>query len=239
MYLRGQELVDLFLADIQCYPEFQILERGNPLKLLFSGRSFMIYFKCASYAGKPYPQNTTRAQLPRRPEFDNVTEEDVFLFIGYDIDNDVFICWDPIKTKKRLNQKSYVSFFSRKSLQNSVLPGEIKEGYLTNGDKFVLFNRKDIASFFEMIGVHFPELFPHHSGGDTIHLNEKYNEEGYLEDVLDDISVKLLIDEMYSNGERNKLTILSKCMNMFGPYYYNMRLVDWARIVKLYLDDTI
>lgn len=234
---KGKELVRIFLEEIKKYPEFVILSESNPLRLLFNGRAFMLYFKCVSYAGNPYPLNTTRAQLPFREEFKSLENNEVFLFLGYDVDNDLFVCWDPIKTRSRLNQKSYVSFFCRKALQDSVAEGEIKRGRLTNGDSYVLFKRSDTCSFFEMLDLSFPGL---KQTGDILQLSDEIIEatepvDGFLDDIETDSSVQLIVDQLVSQGQ-SQLAIVAACMNSFGSYYDRMRFIDWAKVVEHYLD---
>lgn len=236
---KGKELVNIFLDGIQNYPEFHVQSNSNPLRLTFSGRSFMVFFKCISYAGNPYPKNTTRAQLPRREEFDSLRKDELFLFLGYDTENDLYVCWDPAKTRLRLNQKAYVSFFCRKSLQDCVVDGELKNGLLTNGDKYVLFKRSDISSFFEMIELHFPTIksTAEVEKIETLPLEATEPVEGYLDDIISDSGVQLLVDQLLSQN-LPKLDIVSECMNSYGTYYYKMRFIDWARLIdrhQLYL----
>lgn len=234
---KGKELVRIFLDGIKEYPEFQINNDSNPLMLTFNGQTFMLFFKCISYAGNPYPKNTTRAQLPCRDEFNSLQASDIFLFLGYDTENDLYVCWDPVKTRSRLNQKSYVSFFCRKSLQDSVVEGEIKDGRLTNGDAYVLFKRSDVSSFFEMIYLHFPHLKTAENIEDIEKIPVAATEpiEGYLDDVSSEPGIQLLVDEMLSRGE-NKLDIVSECMNNHGAYFYKMRFIDWAKIIDRYIN---
>ena len=145
-YPKSRELIDIFLSGVnEC---FTAIEKSEVLRFIFNDFKYVAYFKCVSYGGTPYPLNTTRAQLPQRDEFDKIKMDERFLFIGYDVDNDVFVCWDPIKAKSRLNKKSYVSFFCRKNIQDSVTIGNVIEARLTNGDVYVLFKKYDIPLFF-------------------------------------------------------------------------------------------
>lgn len=163
------------------------------------------------------------------------------------MDNDVFVCWDPLKVRQRLNVKSYVSFYSFKDLQSNVQLGKIDSAELSNGDKFVLFKRDDMLSFFNMIKVHFPRL------KETDQIDESEEEMpisaptttppkkvevvGILSNVISDQSVKLLIDSMVAN-EQNRMQIICSCMNDFQKFYYKMKLTDWKRIIYTYLDET-
>ena len=151
-YLKGTALYDKFLSGFAHYAGLNIISRNDILHISIDGHEYYIYLKCISHKGNPYPLNDQRAQLPQRPIFDKVKSSDIdFLFLGYDMDNDVFVCWDPLKVRQRLNVKSYVSFYSFKDLQSNVQLGRIDSAELSNGDKFVLFKRDDMLSFLNVI----------------------------------------------------------------------------------------
>lgn len=211
--------------------DIEYLSDDNIIHLKVMGNSFCLFIKSLTYAGNPYPQNTTRAQLPRREEFETIKNDDsIFLFLGFDEVNDVFACWDPIRTKERLNEKQYVSFFSRLNLQQSVTQGNILSSTLQNDFKYVLFKMNDLAYFLLHITDYFPNLQFEH---ETIAVSRSTN--GVLSKIEDDNSVKLLIDEHISMDEEvSDLTLMSSCMNEFGELYYKMTLKDWHSIVKTY-----
>lgn len=248
-YLKGNALNDRFLSGFNGYSGLNIILRNNDIILIeLDGHKYYIYLKCVSHKGNPYPINDQRAQLPQRPIFDTIKESDIdFLFLGYDMDNDVFVCWDPLKVRHRLNIKSYVSFYSYKDLQNNVVSGKIDTAELSNGNKFVLFKREDMLSFFNMIKVHFPRLkdsdpIPSDEVQTTpVELNPPKSQKveiiGYLSDVNKDQSVKLLIDSM-NNDNKKRMEIICACMNDFGRFYFKMKLTDWKRIVYFYLDNS-
>lgn len=231
-YPKSRELIEVFLSGLN--EGFSSIEKSEVLRFVFNDSKYVAYFKCVSYAGTPYPLNTTRAQLPQREEFDKIEIDERFLFIGYDVDNDVFVCWDPIKAKSRLNKKSYVSFFCRQNIQDSVTAGNIVEARLTNGDVYVLFKRSDIPRFFEMIEIHFPNLLKTESDKDESDEDVSNSEiEGRLGDVNDDEMVKAFVDEMLIS-QKSHLTIVSECSNAFGAAYPRMLFKEWNDIVKKY-----
>lgn len=234
LYPNGPQLVNRFLESLSGYQEFEVVSKANPLKITFNGNTYVIYFKCVSYAGNPYPKNTTRAQLPKREEFNSILDTDIFFFFGYDVENDLYVCWDPIKTRSRLNQKSYVSFFSRQSLQDSVTPGEVKVAKLTNGDVYVLFKREDVCSFFEMYELHFSIRKESPTSMSLVNSAQSENL-AFLDDIGTDDSVKLFVDELLSTCKHSKLEIISACMNNFGAFYKDMRFIDWANLVSAYM----
>lgn len=242
IYPKGKVLMEKFITAIGSYEGFEVLRQDAVCQFKFDGACFYAYFKCISHEGNPYPLEHQRAQLPQRKEFDEIKESsDPFLFLGYDVDNDVFVCWEPHKIKPRLNRKSYVSFYSRLSAQQSVVEGRVKEEILTNGDKFVLFKRTDIIPFLQMIDTHFPELRTVEDAStapveiiktETQGGNGKYLQ-GRLLDVKEDESIRLLIDSYPENT--STLTIIGECMNQYGQYYNKMQFSDWGRIVRSYL----
>lgn len=238
-YPKGKALIELFIKTFDNYPGFEVLEKGTICLFKFDGDLFYAYFKCVTHEGNPYPLEHQRAQLPQRPEFDKIIESEIpFLFIGYDVANDVYVCWEPEKVKSRLNKKSYVSFYSRLSAQENVLEGKVQEERLTNGDKFILFKRTDIISFLKMINTHFPELAANNAGSQraevvtSVGLSQDI--QGRLMSIEDDISVKLLVDSFFAENAP-RLAIIGECMSQYGEYYDRMSFADWGRIVRGYL----
>lgn len=216
--------------------DITIISDGNVTHLEVKGVDFYFYIKSLTYAGKPYPLNTTRAQLPQREEFGAIKASNaVFLFLGYDEKNEVFACWDPIRTKERLNEKQYVSFFSRLNLQESVSKDNIVESSLSNDFRYVLFNINDLAFFLLNICNYFPNL---NLPSAILPISEKV--EGVLSKVEDDTSIKLLVDEMYAHDPNVPiLSVVYECMNEYGEYYHRLTLKDWYHLVDKYLKSKI
>lgn len=234
VFPKGQKLIDIFVSGLSS--QFSNITKTEVMRFTFNSQKYMAYFKCVSYAGNPYPHNTTRAQLPQREEFNTLKDDERFLFLGYDLDNDLFVCWDPIKARSRLNKKNYVSFFCRQNVQDSVQEGVISEARLSNGDVYVLFKRKDIARFFEMIEVHFPSLSQVDSFNDENSLIADVSNsdvEGRLYDIQDDVMVKALVDELIK-VEKSHLSIVSECSNTFRRNYPVMLFKEWNDIIKKY-----
>ena len=242
-YPKGKKLAEMFLDKIKNYSNVQILSKAEVCHIKIDDDEYYLYFKCVTPEGGLHPIEHQRAQLPKRESFEKVKESDIpFLFIGYDVNNDVYVCWEPSKVKPRLNKKSYVSFYSRLSIQESVVEGEIRDEELTNGDKFVLFKSADILSFFQMIDQHFEELKKSEPtmANDALDAQKYYTKVGgndvvgKLTNINDDPSVKLLVDNMLGYST---LQIMSSCMNEFGEHYAKMSLSDWNKTLKKYLSD--
>ena len=243
-YPNSKELQNKFIEAMNNYHGFEFVTSGVVSKIKFDGNLYFIYFKCVSPEGNPYPIEKQRAQLPQRPEFNEVVASDIpFIFLGYDVDHDVYVCWEPSKVKPRLNKKSYVSFYSRLSAQESVEEGKIKEEVLTNGDKFVLFKRNDIVPFFQMIDTHFDELkkisntISENTDGDSNYGDDSINGndfQGKLSQIEDDISIQLLVDSF--SEDASCLDVVAACMNDYGVNYSRMTFSDWAKVVRTYLN---
>lgn len=72
--------------------DIAVLSADMVIHLEVKGTPFYIFIKRITYAGNPYPQNTTRAQLPRREEFEDIKKSHaIFLFLGYDVENEVLL----------------------------------------------------------------------------------------------------------------------------------------------------
>lgn len=216
--------------------DITIISDDGVIHLEVKGIDFYLYIKSLTYAGNPYPKNTTRAQLPRREEFEEIKASDsIFLFLGYDETNEVFACWDPKRTKERLNEKQYVSFFSRLNLQESASQGHIIESSLQNDFKYILFKINDLPHFL----IHIKDYFP------SIEIqNETYSisnaSSGILIKIEDDSSVRLFIDEQIEHdSEISDLTLISNCMNEFGEFYDKLTLKDWFKLVRKYREKKI
>lgn len=243
-YPKGEKLARLLLDVLAKEPGYKEYSEGMPYyHIKFDEQEYYLYFKCITHEGNPYPLEHRRAQLPQKDEFDKIKYDNVpFLFLGYDVDNDVFVCWEPSKVKPRLNKKSYVSFYSRLSIQESVEEGKVRDEFLTNGDKFILFKRIDAVSFFQMIDTHFEEL--KHNGQDGVVVQEEVRlgdehkmqgeeVQGRIMNVEEDSSVQLKVDSMRSDN--SCLKIVAECMNEFSSYYPKMSFRDWSKVIEKYL----
>ena len=134
--LSKKDLKGLFVSEVQ--KNGGICGNDNPFRLVMGENEYFIFIKNISPAYYVNSPNITRVQLPVSKRFNEViTSNLVFLILGYDMENDVFVSWDPHKVKQRLNKKSNISLFSRLNLQSEVISNEIKVGYLSNGDKII------------------------------------------------------------------------------------------------------
>lgn len=242
VYPKGNELTKLILDGFDKSSKPDIITLGNPMCIRFADTTFNIYLKCVSWKGKPYPENDTRAQLPSRPEFEAIKDSsDPFLFLGYDPICDVIVCWNPSMVKSRLNKSKYVSFYSKRNLQEEVRDGKFVTAHLSNGDKYVLFKRTDIASFLSMIDKHFPSTTDSTKEQCLYESEEDYGNHkpvsvvGILESVDKDSDVQKIVESMAQN--HSTLQIIAECFNKFGNSYTNMKFQNWGSIISSYLEN--
>jgi hypothetical protein len=144
------------------------------------------------------------------------------------------VCWNPKHVKQRLNAKSNVSLYSRESLQKKVKPNEFKSGYLSNGDKIIIFRRVNLVMFFDNFSSHFREEI---GGNDTINFDEINLEDAplgeYIIDKLLDINDKLLLLEIIPLLKKNKvLEAVEVCCLFYKGKYKSMTFKDWFKLVN-------
>lgn len=138
--INPDTLRDLFLAVMTGNPDFEYVNGEQPFVIKYKGQRYHIYMiKLTSAYFKSRP-DTTRAQLNRRVCFDEIKKSsDPFIFLGYDSDNDVLVCWNNKIAKARLNEKSTVSFYSRKIYQDQIILGEPKHFKLKKWGSTIFF----------------------------------------------------------------------------------------------------
>ena len=134
--INPDTLKDLFLAAMTDNPNFEYISGEQPFVIKYKGQRYYIYMiKLTSAYFKSRP-DTTRAQLNRRACFDEIKKSpEPFIFLGYDVENDVLVCWNNKIAKARLNEKNTVSFYSRKIYQDQISLGEPRHFKLKNGDQ--------------------------------------------------------------------------------------------------------
>lgn len=147
--LIAKDLKIKFIEILNELDEFSY-EEGNPFLIKIGTAKYFVFLKNLSSA---YFKNSdiTRVQLPYSDHFSKIFNADIpFIILGYDADNDIVASWNPENVKERLNAKSNVSLYSRYSLQKQANNDEFLFGYLTNGEKFVVFKRENLIAFFDV-----------------------------------------------------------------------------------------
>jgi hypothetical protein len=208
-------------------------EDGNPFLIKIGAKRFFVFLKNLSPAYFKNSPDVTRVQLPYSDHFLKIFKADIpFIILGYDVDNDTVVCWNPKHVKQRLNAKSNVSLYSRESLQKKVKPNEFKSGYLSNGEKIIIFKRVNLTIFFDNIPALFKEQKEDDDDIKTNIVSEPFIEN--LTDKLLDITDKLLILEIKPLLKKNKvLEAVEVCMLFYKGKYKTMTFKDWFDLVKL------
>ena len=205
---------------------------GNPFLIKIGTKRFFIFLKNLSPAYFKNSPDITRVQLPYSDHFSKIFKADIsFIILGYDDHNDTMVCWDSKQIRNRLNAKSNVSLYSRESLQKMVAPFEFKSGYLSNGEKIIIFKRINLTSFFDNI----PNLFIDHKGTNEDHKKNIVSEplKEYMTDMLYDITDKALILEIKPLLKKNKvLEAVEVCTLFYKGKYKSMTFKDWFKLVN-------
>lgn len=206
-------------------------EDGNPFLIKIYDKPFFIFLKNLSPAYFKNSPDVTRVQLPFSDHFDKIFKANIpFVILGYDVDNDTVVSWNPSKIKIRLNAKSNVSLYSRNSLQSDIKKNEIKTGFLSNGEKIILFRREDLQLFFEKL----PALFEDNQ------IKIKENEDIVSEPIefffpeklyeIKDIQVLNLINPLL---EKNRvLEAVEICTKYYQDKFTKMSFKDWFNLIE-------
>jgi len=149
--LFAKDLKIKFIETLNELDEFSY-EEGNPLLIKIGTEKYFVFLKNLSPAYFKNSPDVTRVQLPYSDHFSKIFKADIpFIILGYDVDTDTVVAWNPLKVKERLNAKSNVSLYSRSSLQENVKDGEFRFGYLSNGERIIVFKRENLTNFFDVV----------------------------------------------------------------------------------------
>lgn len=199
--MRNLIAKDLKIKFIETLNELDgfIYEDGNPFLIKIGEKQYFVFLKNLSPA---YLKNSdvTRVQLPYSDHFSKIFKEEIpFIILGYDVDNDTVVCWNPQKAKERLNAKRNVSLYSRSSLQQNVTDDVFKFGYLSNGEKIIVFKRKNLMFFFNVA----LSLFKENSEINSIPVSTMTSQKEYLSDKQRFV---LWLQEKYSESSTKVYT---------------------------------
>ena len=229
--IAGEKLLSLFTHEMDKNGKFSFISGVQPFKILFNSKNFFVYIKNISSAYFKNRPDVNRAQLPHREEFDFIKQSALpFIFLGYDNENDVYVCWDFYIAKRRLNIQDNVSFYSRQSWQNQVEKNSFLKKELTNGDKLVLFKRTDISTFFENIDTFF---FPEKDEADALKADSpsKISSDDKLYKITDRELLNKL-QPLMSGETLHTLEAIQLAQNFYQDEYPNMTYRDWSNLVK-------
>lgn len=224
-----ETLRQLMVEVLNTSTDFSYISGTQPFLIQFKDKEFYVYIKNLSSAYFKERPDTTRAQLPIREEFDEIKKTDIpFIFLGYDQQNDVLVCWNFHNAKARLNEKRSVSFYSRQFFQDEVSLGTFLRKRLKNGDEPILFKRRDLVEFFNQIDTFFPlskdEVQPPIKTD-----NEQFVSNGKLLKITD----KVLIEQLKPLIETKRtLQALKVAGDFYKGQFPTMKLSDWNKLIK-------
>lgn len=226
--ILAKELKIKFIEILNQIEDFSY-EDGNPFLIKIGKLHYFVFLKNISSAYFKKSPDVTRVQLPSSEHFSEISKSDIpFVILGYDIDNDTVVCWNPNKIKDRLNAKSNVSLYSRESLQSQVKAKEFKSGYLSNREKIILFNRETLLLFFETL----PTLFDDSVGKSPNEIIISEPEEDTISDKLSEITDESLIAKIEPMLKKNRvLEAVKVCSEFYDDKYKSMSFKEWYKIV--------
>jgi hypothetical protein len=225
----AKELKLKFVETLNEIDSFSYLD-GNPFSISIYGNEFYVFLKNISPAYFANSPDITRVQLPFSDHFIKIQKDGkLFIILGYDAANDVFVSWNPELIQGRLNYKQNVSLYSRNSLQSNVKPGQFLEGYLSNNEKILLFRRELLSEYFQNISTLFHQVDKQEidvfSNAPTLNKIRSIDDPAVLE------KIKPLL-------QRNKLLeSIEYCTKNYQHKYPEMSFRDWYGIVnELYIE---
>lgn len=213
-------------------PGFISIVGDNPFLLKYVRKQYFLYVKRLSSAYFKDRPDTTRAQLPKSEMFDTIKRSNhKFLFLGCDVENGVYACWNYHKVKMRLNEKKSVSFYSRLSEQRKVKRGEFLRLTLKNGDEPVLFKWEDIAVFVDQINILFPNIVSRRVHAEDERLGVEECQDGKLDRITDEALLFRLRTLLNVSCPRT-LEAISMLEMYYAKRYPKMEMRDWLSLIK-------
>ena len=219
--LFAKDLKIKFIETLNELDEFSY-EEGNPFLIKIGTDKYFVFLKNLSPAYFKNSPAVTRVQLPYSEHFSKIFKADIpFIILGYDVDTDTVVAWNPTKVKERLNAKSNVSLYSRSSLQENVNDDEFRFGYLSNGERIIVFKRENLTNFFDVVF----DLFKENAVPKTTEPKQPA--------TLTEITDKELLQIIKPLLKKNKvLQAVEETSKYYENKHKNMTFRDWHKLVS-------
>lgn len=219
--LFAKDLKIKFIETLNELDEFSY-EEGNPFLIKIGTDKFFVFLKNLSPAYFKNSPDVTRVQLPYSEHFSKIFKADIpFIILGYDVDTDTVVAWNPTKVKERLNAKSNVSLYSRSSLQENVNDDEFRFGYLSNGERIIVFKRENLTNFFDVVF----DLFKENAVPKTTEPKQPA--------TLTEITDKELLQIIKPLLKKKKvLQAVEETSKYYENKHKNMTFRDWHKLVS-------
>ena len=200
---------------------------GNPFLISIFNNEFYVFLKNISPAYFANSPDVTRVQLPFSEHFSNIQRKGkIFVILGYDVENDVFVGWNPELVQGRLNYKQNVSLYSRKSLQTNVNSMQFVEGYLSNNEKIILFKRSLLPEYFKNIRTIF------NNNIQLFNIDKNAISDSYIK-KLKSIDDPVILEKIKPLLHRNKLLeSIEVCSKNYQEKFPEMTFRDWYSILN-------
>lgn len=212
-YYIESDLTYLFSSSL---PEGEIdLISTNPLvHFTYEREDYYVMLRNVSYAGNPHPKHRFRAQMPQKDYLEHYKNSDgIFMFMGYDSTNDVYVLWNPAKQRARINLRKAVSLFCELDVLEKAQYEGVVWGELSNGGMYVVFTIENISKVLDDL-----------SRFDL----EKEEVCSARNSSLSDITSQIIqmLDLGYS-----KLEIISYCLENFSTHNPNWDYSKWRNYI--------
>ncbi len=197
-------------------------EEGNPFLIKIGTVKYFVFLKNLSPAYFKNSPDVTRVQLPYSDHFSKIFKAEIpFIILGYDVDTDTVVSWNPTKVKERLNAKNNVSLYSRSSLQEDVKDDEFRFGYLSNGERIIVFKRENLTKYFDVVFDLFDEKVV------PISTEPKYTT------TLTEITDKEILQIIRPLLQNNKvLQAVEETAKYYEKKNMNMTFRNWHKLVS-------
>lgn len=212
-YYTESSLIDKFTSAL---PEdkFEVINKTPLLHIVYEGEDFYVMLRNVSYAGNPHPKHRFRAQMPQKDYLEDYKKcGGIFLFMGYDAINDVYVLWNPHQQRARINLKKTVSLFcERGALEKASCEG-INRAMLSNGGLYVAFTVENLC-----------DVLNHLSYFNTEDGNTKILQTHNT--PLEEDIIKLI------RNDKSTLEIISYCYNNYSHIYKDWQYIQWRTYIK-------
>lgn len=218
----------------------------NPMLLVIEDCVFTIFLKPIGDVCYENTNESTRVQLPKHNYFDKIkVSKRPFLLMGFDLENSVFVVWNPSSTKERLNTKKNLSFYCRLSAQREAKKKQLPvRCNLTNGEFVWVVPMTFIAEFLMRIEDYFvlPDACDYKiTEGEVFSIVDEC-QELFSVDVNDVIDENGKILAIKNPAILKELKVARSSGKPFAEYdvlykYYGdkksiMRLSEWAQLLN-------
>ena len=228
--ILAKELKIKFVETLNDIESFSY-DEGNPFLIKIYEQKYFVFLKNLSPAYFKNSPDITRVQLPFSDHFNKIFKANIpFVILGYDVDNNTMVSWNPSKTKDRLNAKNNVSLYSRNLLQSNIKQNEIKSGMLSNGEKIILFRRENLGFFFEKLPILFLD--------NQIEIKVKVDvvsepNKVLYPDKLNEITDLNVLDLISPLLEKNRvLEAVEICTKYYADIFPDMTFKEWFALIK-------